>query len=174
MLSWTGTDPPVVLRDVLAPRVDPLELLDELYVGDLGPAGQDQVLPRPDLLAAGGQDPQVRLSRPSVLGCQAAWNSHHLNWQSHSSSARPSYYWHQSPARTSIWSRAKWEGRGRDVYWVSWIWLMEKTESCGALFVCRSEKGNCESGFHLPITEDCLRSWSDITTRGRRGRRGRG
>ena len=72
MLSWTGTDPPVVLRDVLAPRVDPLELLDELYVGDLGPAGQDQVLPRPDLLAAGGQDPQVRLSGPPVLGCQAA------------------------------------------------------------------------------------------------------
>ena len=43
---------PVILGDVLAPRIDPLEMFDELNVGDLGPAGQDQVLPGPDLLAA--------------------------------------------------------------------------------------------------------------------------
>ena len=46
--------PPVVLRYVLAPGVDPLEVFDELNVGDLRPAGQHQVLPGPDLLPAGG------------------------------------------------------------------------------------------------------------------------
>ena len=43
--------PPVILGDVLAPRVDPLEMFDELNVGNLSPAGQHQVLPCPDLLA---------------------------------------------------------------------------------------------------------------------------
>ena len=61
---------PVVLRDLGAARVDPAQLLDQLDVGDLGPAGQHQVLPRPDLLAPAGQDPQVRLGRSSV-GTQA-------------------------------------------------------------------------------------------------------
>ena len=49
-----GVVPPVVLGYVLAPGVDPLQMLDELDVGDLGPAGQHQVITRPDLLPAGG------------------------------------------------------------------------------------------------------------------------
>ena len=65
---------PVVLRDLGAARVDPAQLLDQLDVGDLGPAGQHQVLPRPDLLAPAGQDPQVRLGRSSV-GTQAHWHN---------------------------------------------------------------------------------------------------
>ena len=44
--------PPVILRNVLATRIDPLEMLDELDVGHRRPAGQHQVLPGPDLLAA--------------------------------------------------------------------------------------------------------------------------
>ena len=65
---------PVVLRDLGAARVDPAQLLDQLDVGDLGPAGQHQVLPRPDLLAPARQDPQVRLGRSSV-GTQAHWHN---------------------------------------------------------------------------------------------------
>ena len=69
-----GVIPPVVLGYVLTTRVDPLQMLDELNVGDLGPAGQHQILTRPDLLAARGQDPEVRLRGSPVMSGQAACN----------------------------------------------------------------------------------------------------
>lgn len=58
---------PVILRNLLAPGIDPSEMFDELDVGDLSSASEHQVLPRLDLLAARWQDSQMRLRRSSVV-----------------------------------------------------------------------------------------------------------
>ena len=58
---------PVILRNLLAPGIDPSEMFDELDVSDLSSASEHQVLPRLDLLAARWQDSQMRLRRSSVV-----------------------------------------------------------------------------------------------------------
>ena len=57
---------PAVLRHFFPLRIYPLEIPDQLCVGDLGPAGQDHVLPRPDGLGALRKDQQVRLAGPGA------------------------------------------------------------------------------------------------------------
>ena len=47
------------MRHFISLRINPLEIFYKLRVGDLGPAGQDHILPRSDGLCAFGEDEQV-------------------------------------------------------------------------------------------------------------------
>ena len=50
------------MRHFIPLGIDPLEVPDQLRVGDLGSAGQHHVLARPDGLRALGEDEQVRIT----------------------------------------------------------------------------------------------------------------
>ena len=53
---------PAILRHFIPLWINPLEIPNQLGVGDLGPTRQDHVLPRPDGLRSLREDEQVRVT----------------------------------------------------------------------------------------------------------------
>ena len=69
-------DIPVILRNLLAPGVDPPKMFYKFYVGDLSSTGEDQVLACSDLLFARWQDSQMRIiCGSSVVVAQTTWKN---------------------------------------------------------------------------------------------------
>ena len=63
-------DWPAILGHFIPLGINPLEVPDQLRVGDLGSAGQHHVLARSDGLWALGQDEQVRVTG---AGAKLSW-----------------------------------------------------------------------------------------------------